>query len=264
MAWQPRQHEDGTQARDSKQRRLLHALPGRTRNGLLQRPTGGLKNQHFSIALRLMISAPNSQFGAAGFLDCRGATTESGHTTEGTFYFCMRTSGNWEEPDTGKGGYGDFENLIQCKIDCTTSQNTCAGVLGRPRSCPGSTLDPSSARATPAPIGTPAVYSEQTITAAARLPTTDSCIVAHVSLHSSAQAHPQSQESCKTVQWVACGRIGGHSNARQQTQPDSAVWPGHCSARKHAALPNDDRPGPSINQWLRSPAASGCSRTGGG
>ena len=64
MAWQPRQHEDGTQARDSKQRRLLHALPGRTRNGLLQRPTGGLKNQHFSIALRLMISAPNSQFGA--------------------------------------------------------------------------------------------------------------------------------------------------------------------------------------------------------
>ena len=87
MAWQPRQHEDGTQARDSKQRRLLHALPGRTRNGLLQRPTGGLKNQHFSIALRLMISAPNSQFGAAGFLDCRGATTESGHTTEGTFYF---------------------------------------------------------------------------------------------------------------------------------------------------------------------------------
>ena len=90
MAWQPRQHEDGTQARDSKQRRLLHALPGRTRNGLLQRPTGGLKNQHFSIALRLMISAPNSQFGAAGFLDCRGATTESGHTTEGTFYFCGR------------------------------------------------------------------------------------------------------------------------------------------------------------------------------
>ena len=49
--------------------KALHALPGRTRNGLLQRPTGGLKNQHFSIALRLMISAPNSQFGAAGFLD---------------------------------------------------------------------------------------------------------------------------------------------------------------------------------------------------
>ena len=44
-----------------------------------------LKNQHFSIALRLMISAPNSQFGAAGFLDCRGATTESGHTYRGYF-----------------------------------------------------------------------------------------------------------------------------------------------------------------------------------
>ena len=47
-------------------------------------------------------------------------------------------------------------------------------------------------------------------------------------------------------------------------QPDAARWPGHCSARQHAALPNDDRPGPITSQQRRSPAASGRSRTGVG
>ena len=50
--------------------------------------------------------------------------------------------------------------------------------------------------------------------------------------------------------------------AHDKEQPDSALWPGHCSARQCAALQSDDRPGPNTNHWPRSPAASGRSRMG--
>ena len=50
--------------------------------------------------------------------------------------------------------------------------------------------------------------------------------------------------------------------AHDKEQPDSALWPGHCSARQHASFPNDDRPGPITDRRFRSPAASGRSRMG--
>ena len=49
--------------------------------------------------------------------------------------------------------------------------------------------------------------------------------------------------------------------AHDNKQPDSALWPRHCSASKQAALQNNDRPGQNRNQRPSSLAAAGHSRT---
>ena len=68
------------------------------------------------------------------------------------------------------------------------------------------------------------------------------------SMHKAPGVHKRSHGMCIAV----------HDNK----QPDSPAWPGHCSARKHAALPTDDRFCHHTKQWPRSPATSGRSRTG--
>ena len=57
-----------------------------------------------------------------------------------------------------------------------------------------------------------------------------------------------------------------HDKHTAQDSTNHAPWPRarHCSVQHHAALKNDDKPGPNTSLRPRSPASSGRSRTGVG